>query len=319
MTDFFISYTHADQTWAEWIAFTLEEANFSVVIQAWDFRPGSNFVLEMQQAAASADRTILVLSPDYLNSKPAAAEWASAFAQDPQGVDRRVLPVMVRNCDPKGLLPTIAQIRIMDLDEVAAKEALLAGVDRKRAKPTARPAFPGARVGVVHQVPHVDFPGTVEPHPQTPRSRVLPALNSTPTDADRRRFVKTAFETILDIFRTNLDLARSEEPRLEADLTVVSAVEFSAELFLDGKSKCRCRIWLGGMISENGICYAEGRTTGDGCNEILSPSSSGPLALAAMMAMGFSDIERELGDMKNLTPEQAGEYLWHRFTEGLHH
>ena len=48
MKDFFISYTKTDKAWAEWIAWTLEAAGYSTVIQAWDFRPGSNFVLEMQ-------------------------------------------------------------------------------------------------------------------------------------------------------------------------------------------------------------------------------------------------------------------------------
>ncbi|MBI3741186.1 MAG: toll/interleukin-1 receptor domain-containing protein [Chloroflexi bacterium] len=38
MKNFFISYTSADRAWAEWIAFELERANYSVTIQAWDFR-----------------------------------------------------------------------------------------------------------------------------------------------------------------------------------------------------------------------------------------------------------------------------------------
>ena len=61
--------------WAEWIGYVLEEEGFSVIIQAWDFRPGSNFVLEMQKAATEADRTIMVLSPDYLKSQFASPEW----------------------------------------------------------------------------------------------------------------------------------------------------------------------------------------------------------------------------------------------------
>jgi hypothetical protein len=65
MTDFFVSYTLADKVWAEWIAYVLEEAGWSVIIQAWDFRPGSNFVMEMQRAASEASRTVMVLSPDY--------------------------------------------------------------------------------------------------------------------------------------------------------------------------------------------------------------------------------------------------------------
>ena len=52
MTDFFISYTSVDETWAEWIAWIIEAAGFSVTVQKWDFRPGSNLGLEMQRAAA---------------------------------------------------------------------------------------------------------------------------------------------------------------------------------------------------------------------------------------------------------------------------
>jgi phage replication-related protein YjqB (UPF0714/DUF867 family) len=38
--DFFVSCTGADQAWAEWIASQLEEAGYSTVLQAWDFRLG---------------------------------------------------------------------------------------------------------------------------------------------------------------------------------------------------------------------------------------------------------------------------------------
>ena len=88
-TDFFISYTGADVAWAEWIATELEDAHYKTVIQAWDFAPGSNFVLEMKKAAADAARTIAVISPRYLKSKFGQAEWAAAFAADPGSVPRR--------------------------------------------------------------------------------------------------------------------------------------------------------------------------------------------------------------------------------------
>ena len=81
MKDFFISYTKADKAWAEWIAWTLEEAGLSVIIQAWDFRPGGNFVLDMQRAASETEKTIVVLSPAYLEAEYTQPEWAAAFAE----------------------------------------------------------------------------------------------------------------------------------------------------------------------------------------------------------------------------------------------
>jgi hypothetical protein len=141
--DFFISYNSADLHWAEWITWTLEQAGYSAFLQEWDFRPGSNFVLEMQQAAQRADRLIAVLSPDYLAARFPQPEWAAAFAGDPQGLERRLVPVMVRPCEPSGLLAAVVQIRVFDMDEERARETLLAGVAPGRAKPLTQPSFPG--------------------------------------------------------------------------------------------------------------------------------------------------------------------------------
>ena len=115
--DFFVSYTGVDRRWAEWIAWVLEEAGHTVVLQAWDFRPGSNFVLAMQQAAEQAERTIAVLSPDFLASRFTAPEWAAAFARDPTGALGLLLPVRVRECEPKGLLPQIVYIDLLGIDD----------------------------------------------------------------------------------------------------------------------------------------------------------------------------------------------------------
>src|SRR5688572_19582831 len=72
----FISYTGADSSHATWIAETLRSAGHRITIQAWDFLPGRNLVLEMQRALTSADHTIAVLSPKYEASAFASAEWA---------------------------------------------------------------------------------------------------------------------------------------------------------------------------------------------------------------------------------------------------
>ena len=62
MKNFFISYTGNNRTWAEWVAWVLEEAGYSVIIQARDFRLGGNFVLDTQRATVEATSTIAALS-----------------------------------------------------------------------------------------------------------------------------------------------------------------------------------------------------------------------------------------------------------------
>lgn len=312
MTDFFISYTHKDKDWAEWIAFSLEDAGFKTIIQAWDFPAGSNFVLEMQEAAAKAERTVLVLSPDYLNSKMAASEWAAAFAQDPEGQDRRIVPVMVRECQPKGLLPNIVQIRIHNLGEDEARKALLQGVDRKRAKPSEPPKFPGSA-----QASHGDkeFPGSAAGS-SIQRKPAIPKLKTKPTELDLRRFAKDGFATIRNVFRERLEQAKEEDARFDTDFTDNTATDFRAEIFVDGKSKSDCRIFLGEMFGPNSICYGQGHTTGNSANEILSPVEGEELAFSAMMAMGVSDFERS-HDIKKMSPEVAADYFWAMFIRPL--
>ncbi len=157
MTDFFVSYNNADRAWAEWIAWQLEEAGYSVVIQAWDFRPGSNFILEMQKAASEAEQTIAVLSPDYLTALYTQPEWAAAFVQDPTSEKGKLLPVRVRECEIKGLLTAIVYIDFFKIEEYQAKRALIEGIKRGRAKPDKDPGFPGKPKRSVTEKPR--YPG----------------------------------------------------------------------------------------------------------------------------------------------------------------
>jgi hypothetical protein len=140
--DFFISYTAADEAWAQWIAVELERARYTTLIQAFDIRPGSDFVHEMQRAASTSAHTIAVLSPAYLTSAFGEAEWRAAFRADPSGQDGLLLPVRVQPCEPPGLLGSRVYIDLVGVDEATASKRLLDGVARRTVRPTSAP-FPG--------------------------------------------------------------------------------------------------------------------------------------------------------------------------------
>jgi hypothetical protein len=149
MKDFFVSYNKADKQWAEWIAWQLEEAGYSVIVQAWDFRPGGNFVLKMQEAITESNQTIAVLSEAYLKASFTQPEWAAAFASDPQSLKRKLLPVRVKKCALIGLLATLIYVDLVDLDATTAQQTLLAAlVDR--AKPEKSPGFPDGSAETEH-------------------------------------------------------------------------------------------------------------------------------------------------------------------------
>jgi serine/threonine protein kinase len=167
--DFFISYNGADQRWAEWIAWQMEEAAYSVILQAWDFLPGSNFVVQMDRALTLAPRMIAVLSPQYLSSLYTQPEWAAAFRHDPKGEQSLLIPVRVQPCEVTGLLGPIVYVDLVGRDETTARQRLLAGVRHERAKPAQAPAYPQT---VQHTVSkQLNFPGDLPPIWKMPHQR----------------------------------------------------------------------------------------------------------------------------------------------------
>jgi hypothetical protein len=170
--DVFVSYTQADRAWAVWIAYVLEEAGHRVLVQAWDFVPGTNWIRGMQDGVTRAARTLAVLSPDYLDSVYGGAEWRAAWAADPGGEGRRLLTVRVADCPRPGLLAGVVGIDVFGVPEPKAERRLrdmLRRADAGRDKPDRRPEFPPARRAVPAAT---RFPG------DAPRFWYVPALRN---------------------------------------------------------------------------------------------------------------------------------------------
>jgi hypothetical protein len=97
--DVFISYSHRDEEWVQgWLLPRLERAGLRVCIDVRDFPVGLPVLINMEQAVERSRRTLLVLTPDW-----AAGEWTSFEAlmvqtEDPAGRARRMLPLMLKDC-----------------------------------------------------------------------------------------------------------------------------------------------------------------------------------------------------------------------------
>src|SRR3712207_6043699 len=105
---FFISFNQADRNWATWIAWVLEANGYSVFFQDWDFH--GSFIELMHQASLHAERTLVVLSDNYLRSEYARSEAWAALARDPVGREDRVITVKVGPIGDLGLFNHFAYI-----------------------------------------------------------------------------------------------------------------------------------------------------------------------------------------------------------------
>ncbi|WP_076825335.1 FxSxx-COOH system tetratricopeptide repeat protein, partial [Frankia sp. CcI49] len=157
---FFVSYAQADQPWAEWIAWTLEEAGYRVLVQDWDLTPGSHRVQWIHEGVQRAEQTIIVLSEEYTRSVYGTAEWQTAWAADPAGQTRKLLVARVADCAPPGLLAQIVPVDLFGLPEQQTQATLLRAarlaVSGARAKPDTKPPLPSGRQAMPGQPA---FPG----------------------------------------------------------------------------------------------------------------------------------------------------------------
>ncbi|WP_154675141.1 TIR domain-containing protein, partial [Parafrankia elaeagni] len=126
--DFFVSYTRADQAWAEWIAWTLEEAGYSLLIQAWDFVPGAHWISSVERGVQQAKRTIVVLSEGYEESMAASAEWWHVWSADPPDSLKQILPVRVESFTPRSFPLPFGAVDLFNVDRLEARAKLLTAV-----------------------------------------------------------------------------------------------------------------------------------------------------------------------------------------------
>jgi WD40 repeat protein/uncharacterized protein YjbI with pentapeptide repeats len=165
----FVSYTPADEGWASWIAWELESVGYRVILQAWDFVPGTNFVDFMDRGVAGAGAVIAVLSRSYQSSRFGRWEWQTAILTDPDDPAAKLITVRVEDCPIEGLLSTITYVDLVGVpDPATARELLLTRVGHTlagRAKPDARPVFPNAvSLPALPPSPNTVPPNTVPPN-----------------------------------------------------------------------------------------------------------------------------------------------------------
>ena len=94
--DFFVSHAGADRAWAEWVAWQLEQAGYSVELDVWDWAVGRNFVT--RDALDRCDRVVALVSSAYFDrSRYTTEEWSAAVVHGPGPREGRVVPVRVED------------------------------------------------------------------------------------------------------------------------------------------------------------------------------------------------------------------------------
>src|SRR3954449_10494505 len=142
--DFFISHAGRDTGWAEWLAWQLQQAGYTVELDVWDWAPGEDFVARMAAALERADRLLAVCTEAYFTSVFGGAELRAAFAGS-AAAEGRIVPFLVEPVTLPPLYAPLISLDLTGLDEAAAATRLRARLDR--APPAGRPPPPPRGAG----------------------------------------------------------------------------------------------------------------------------------------------------------------------------
>jgi len=163
-----ISYSPADQAWADWIAGQLTAHGLAALPQAWDFRPHEPIASEIERAMKGFERTVVVLSPAYVTALQTRPEWASALSHNPGKGAGRFLAVRVREYDLQVSHANVPFVDLVGLDEAEAGNRLVGALLGSEPAPPDAPEeaewraesfaapYPGAPPPVWHFPPRRD-------------------------------------------------------------------------------------------------------------------------------------------------------------------
>jgi len=117
--DFFISYNHIDEQWAESLARRIERERWQgrplrVFFAPWDIRPGENFVERIEEALPKSRKLGLIMSPDAANSEWVKLERLVKTYIDVTERAHRLIPLYLRTCEVPLLLKPIVYVDFRD-------------------------------------------------------------------------------------------------------------------------------------------------------------------------------------------------------------
>ncbi len=113
--DVFISYSSRDQAWVRGeLLERIEQAGLTAFIDYRDFTPGAPSITECQRGVERCRKTLLILTPDYLESGWGEAENVMVQTLDPANRELRLIPLLKKECKKPLRIGTLTHIDFTD-------------------------------------------------------------------------------------------------------------------------------------------------------------------------------------------------------------
>ncbi|MCP4694901.1 MAG: toll/interleukin-1 receptor domain-containing protein, partial [Desulfobacterales bacterium] len=116
--DVFISYARADGEWAPKILLPrLEKAGLRCAIDIRDFAPGAPVVEEIRRCIEDSRKTLMVLTPTYLEREWTTFETRVVQTISPANRDRRLIPLLKKECKAPPEIESLTNVNFATPDD----------------------------------------------------------------------------------------------------------------------------------------------------------------------------------------------------------
>lgn len=286
-----LSFAREERVFAEAVADGLRKAGIEVFYDGYYASDlwGEDLSVKLREVYHAESRyCIMILSDSYLEKM-----WTNFERQ--QAIERLiqqkgtgyVLPVRLDGFDRDvpGLSNVIGYLSASSDNPEMVVDEFLKKIGKQR---QAVPASPGTR----------------------PTKSYIPRLTKGFTDKEKDQFLRNSFEEIVNLIDRYAAETHEQYPHFEYEMETVTSRKVIFTIYQRGEHVTRFKIWLGGMVGQDTICFLHGSHVDidrdDSFNEYISlEEHENELKLKVG---GISSLGTESDRL--MSPKDVAEYLW---------
>ena len=311
MATLVFSYSHVDEELRNKLEVHLTGLKRLGLINTWHDRrilAGQEFAHEIDHHFETADVLLLLVSPDFIASDYCYHLEMKRALERHENNEAIVIPIILRPCDwhdlPFGKLqaatldgkpiihfPTQDDGFLQVVQAIKKSIKQLTPADSKQQNP----AQTIVQKTFINQLAL----------PQVERSSNL-RIKKTFTDRERDQARVDVFEYVSGYFENSLQELATRNEALETEFRRLDANSFEASIYVQGKRKCKCGIWIGNGAMGGDVFFSHAGVSRNSYNESMSLSDDGYSLGFRPLGMAFrGGVEKQL-----LCNEGVAEYFW---------
>jgi hypothetical protein len=305
------SYSHVDEELRNKLEVHLAGLKRLGLINTWHDRrilAGQEFAHEIDHHFETADVVLLLVSPDFIASDYCYNLEMTRALERHEHKEAIVIPIILRPCDWHDLPFGKLQAATLDGKPIVhfptQDDGFLQVV--QAIKKSIRQLTPLESSPQNSLQPSIEETFINNPAPvQADRSSNL-RIKKTFTDRERDQARVDVFEYVSGYFENSLQELTKRNDGIETEFRRLDANSFEASIYVQGKRKCKCGIWIGNSAMGGDVFFSHAGVSRNSYNESMNLSDDG-------YSLGFKPLGmvfRGGGENQLLSNEGVAEYFW---------